>query len=146
VEAHHRMLWKINVKLLQAQDDKIQGQNASYEHIKNTLDARHIIERFERDYLEPRTRGVTRAMRWNNYFEKDPAFHKKLQGCRNIEWAKKIEAFYTTLSEEIPSIDLGGERYKVRIKKTLPEDLFCFIEIISKELYGSHVELEQMDG
>jgi hypothetical protein len=139
---------------LESKDSDIKRIQAERDYLKNNLDARYIIESYEsnlqhdyKDKITGRTILIPRKDKWNNHFKTNPDILQKLKLCdKQIDWAVKIVVIYSNLSTNIHrrTIELGNGDYLVSISKGLPKQYYCFIKVIAKEMYGEHVEFEQV--
>ena len=121
---------------------------ASYDFLKRTLDARHIMERYEMRIKKTDAIGkrLERSQYWKIYLDNNPAVKNKLMECGELNWASKAGQFYNDLSTTIhfPPIDIGNDEYLIRMKKG-DNELACFVKILASELYGSNVKIQEVE-
>jgi hypothetical protein len=125
--------------LIRKLEQEIQAIKSERDFLKGTLDARNILEKYEKLFKE---KHLTRAQNWKKHLDRTPALNMRLQECgRDIIWHEKVVDIYKHLSERVhtDTSRLGGGRFLVMIRKNLPEIDVCFIQAVSEQMYGDHV-------
>ena len=115
---------------------------AAYDFLKSKLDGRHILEAYEALFKK----GGSRLDKWERHLKSYPRIDKVLRECEDVNWAPKIEDIYRNLSREIhlPTLDLGNGDFLVQIEKHSAKDTFWLMQMIAREIYGSHVRIQEI--
>ena len=115
---------------------------ASYDFVKKTLDARHIIETYEAGLKKT----GSRREKWEKHLKSNPTIDRELRKSEDTDWAPKVERIYANLSFDIhqQTIDAGNDKYLLRITKGLSKSTSWFINVIAKEVYGPYVRIEEV--
>lgn len=135
------LLLASNDSLLQELKEKLQGIESDREFLKGTLNARNILEKYEKPF---KRENLTRAQYWKRHLDCNPALKARLQECdKDIPWHEKAVDIYKHLSEIVhtDTSRLGGGRFLVMIRKNLPEIDVFFIQAITEQIYGKYVRV-----
>ena len=127
--------------LLQQLKEKLQGIESERDFLKGTLDARNILEKYEKRF---EGKNLGREKNWKMHLDRNQALKSRLQECgKDIVWHKKVADIYKHLSKIVhtDTSRVGGGRFLVMIRKNLPEIDVCFIRAITEEIYGEHVRV-----
>eukprot|EP00842_Homolaphlyctis_polyrhiza_P000765 jgi/Hompol1/168/HPOL_003018-RA len=127
--------------LLEELKEKLRGIESERDFLKGTLNARSILERYEKRFKD---KNFSRTQNWKMHLDRNPALMARLQECdKNISWHDKVVDIYKHLSEIVhqDTSRLGGGRFLVMIRKNLPEIDVCFIQAIAEQIYGEHVRV-----